>query len=61
MTDLALADRLVLALGGRVDHEPGRTIITVPAALDAITVAAADPLTPTPAPTPAPTQNTAIS
>lgn len=56
MTDVALADRLVIALGGRVDHDPDRTIITIPAAADAAVgaaVAAAIDSAPTPARDPA--------
>ena len=32
MTDIALADRLITALGGRVQHGDDRTVISVPAA-----------------------------
>jgi hypothetical protein len=56
MTDIALADRLITALGGRVQHSDDQTVISVPAAPDgpipalgskATAPAVADP-TPTP-------------
>lgn len=34
MTDIALADRLIAALGGRVQHGDDRTVISLPAASD---------------------------
>jgi signal transduction histidine kinase len=34
MTDIALADRLIAALGGRVQHSDDRTVISLPAASD---------------------------
>ena len=38
-TDVALADRLLVALGGRVDYAADRTVVTLPAYAVAATVA----------------------
>jgi hypothetical protein len=63
MTDVALADRLITALGGRVEHEADRTVITVPAAVDSPAAGLGRPVTPipTPTPTPAPGRGTTSS
>jgi signal transduction histidine kinase len=63
MTDVALADRLIIALGGRVQHEAGRTVITVPAAVDGPAAGLDRPVAPTPTPisTPAPGRGTMSS
>ena len=56
MTDIALADRLITALGGRVQHSDDQTMISVPAAPDgpipALGSQAASPAIPSPTPTP---------
>jgi signal transduction histidine kinase len=56
MTDIALADRLITALGGRVQHSDDQTMISVPAAPDGPVPAygskAASAAVPSPTPTP---------